>query len=72
MIETLFTLKYDLVPRTLHILRKGMFRKDTFMRQIKDRKDWLGKALWGCGEKVRWALKDEQKTKKPNPNWLQQ
>lgn len=47
MIETLFTLQYVLVPRTLHIVRKGMFRKDSFMRQVKNRKDWLGKALWG-------------------------
>lgn len=47
MIETLFILQYVLVPRTLHIVRKGMFRKDSFMRQVKSKKDWLGKTLQG-------------------------
>lgn len=63
MIETLFTLQYVLVPRTLHVVRKGMFRKDSYMRQVKSRKDWLGKALQGVEIKeglAGWA--DEKET----------
>lgn len=63
MIETLFTLQYVLVPRTLHIVRKGMFRKDSFMRQVKSRKDWLGKALRGVEVKEGLAgWTDEKET----------
>lgn len=35
-----------LVPRTSDIVKKGMFRKDSFMREVKGRRGWLGKALW--------------------------
>lgn len=46
MIETLFTLKYGLVPMTLPLVRKDISRK-SFVRDVKDWKVWLWKDLEG-------------------------
>lgn len=41
-----------LIPVTLYIVRKNMFRKDASVRHIKGWKVWLGKALGGVEIKV--------------------